>query len=284
MEIKKVGVVGCGTMGSGLAIAAAQAGYEIIVSEASEELLKKGLASISLWFSKGVEKGKLTDKDKDKILSRIKGTIDLKDMGNCQIIIEAAFENLALKKEIFKKLDDVCIPETILASNTTCLSIIDIAGVTKRPEKVIGMHFFNPPQTMKLVEIVRSIAVSEETYETAIKFAKSLGKETITAKDICGFIVSRLVFAYSIEAMRILEEGIGTMEDIDKGAMLGLGFPMGPFALGDFSGLDTGLDVMKALYEEHKDKRFAPPIILKKYVAAGRLGRKVGKGWYDYKK
>ena len=264
MEIKKVGVVGCGTMGSGLAIAAAQAGYEIIVSEASEELLKKGLASISLWFSKGVEKGKLTDKDKDKILSRIKGTVDLKDMGNCQIIIEAAFENLALKKEIFKKLDDVCIPETILASNTTCLSIIDIAGVTKRPEKVIGMHFFNPPQTMKLVEIVRSIAVSEETYETAIKFAKSLGKETITAKDICGFIVSRLVFAYSIEAMRILEEGIGTMEDIDKGAMLGLGFPMGPFALGDFSGLDTGLDVMKALYEEHKDKRFAPPIILKK--------------------
>lgn len=284
MEIKKVGVVGCGTMGSGIAITSAQAGYETIVSETSEKLLKKGLDSVSVWLSKAVEKKKIAEKDKNQVLSKIRGTIDLAEMRDCQIVIEAAFENLALKKEIFKKLDEICVPETILASNTTCLSIMDIAAATKRPGKVIGMHFFNPAQTMKLVEIGRSIAVSNETFETAIAFSKSLGKETITAKDVCGFIVSRLVFAIGLEAIRILEEGIGTIEDIDKGAMLGLGFPMGPFILGDFSGLDVSLDVANAMYEEHKEKRFAPPILLKKMVAAGYLGRKTGKGWYDYKK
>lgn len=284
MEIKKVGVVGCGTMGSGVAIASAWAGYETVVNEGSEELLKKGLDSISRWLSSRIEKGKLTEEDKSKILRKIKGTIDLGDMRDCQIVIEAVFENLVLKKEIFKKLDQICIPEAILASNTTCLSIIDIGAATKRPEKVIGMHFFNPAQTMKLVEIVRSIVVSDETYKTAVTFAKSLGKEAITAKDVSGFIVSRLVFAYCLEAIRIVEEGIGTIEDIDKGAMLGLGFPMGPLTLGDFSGLDVVLDVSNALYEEHKEKRFAPPILLKKMVAAGHLGRKTRKGWYDYKK
>jgi 3-hydroxybutyryl-CoA dehydrogenase len=284
MEIKKVGVVGCGTMGSGIAIASAWAGYETVVSEDSEGLLKRGLDSISRWLSSRIEKGKLTEEDRSKILRKITGTIDLADMKGCQFVIEAIFENLGLKKEIFKKLDQVCVPEAILASNTSCLSIIDIASATKRPEKVVGMHFFNPAQTMKLVEIVRSVVVSDETYQTAITFAKSLGKETITAKDISGFIVNRLVFAYCLEAIRILEEGIGTIEDIDKGAMLGLGFPMGPFTLTDFSGLDVSLAVANALYEEHKDRRFAPPILLKKIVAAGYLGKKTGKGWYDYKK
>ncbi len=284
MEIKKVGVVGSGTMGSGIAIASARAGYETVVSEASEELLKKGLDSISRWLSKRIEKGKLTEEDKNQILSNVKGATDLADLGDCQIIIEAVFENLALKKEIFKKLDEICIPETILASNTSVLSIIDIAVATKRPEKVIGMHFFNPAQTMKLLEIIRSIVTNDETFETVVAFGKLLGKEPVSSLDRCGFIVNRLMFPYWLEAIRALEGGVATVEDIDKAMMQGVGLPMGPFTLMDFSGLDVTLDVANALYEEYKDKKYAPPILLKKMVAAGHLGRKTSKGFYDYKK
>lgn len=284
MEIKKVGVVGSGTMGSGIAIASARAGYETVVSEASEELLKKGLDSISRWLSKRIEKGKLTEEHKNQILSNIKGVADLADLGDCQIVIEAVFENLALKKEIFKKLDEICIPETILASNTSVLSIIDIAAATKRPEKVIGMHFFNPAQTMKLVEIIRSIVTVDETYETGVTFCKILGKQPVSSSDRCGFIVNRLMFPYWLEAIRALEESVASVEDIDNAMMQGVGLPMGPFTLMDFSGLDVTLDVANALYEEYKDKKYAPPILLKKMVAAGHLGRKTSKGFYDYKK
>lgn len=284
MEIKKVGVVGCGTMGSGIAIASAQAGYETVVNEASDELLKKGLDSISRWFSKRIEKGKLAEEDKDKTLSNIKGVADIADLKDCQIVIEAAFENLDLKKEIFKKLDEVCTPETILASNTSVLSIIDIAAVTKRSEKVIGTHFFNPAQTMKLLEIIRSIVTNDETFEAVVAFGKSLGKEPVSSSDRCGFIVNRLMFPYWLEAIRALEEGVATVEDIDKAMMQGVGLPMGPFTLMDFSGLDVTLDVANALYEEYKDKKYAPPILLKKMVVAGHLGRKTSKGFYDYEK
>lgn len=284
MKIKKVGVVGCGMMGSGIAIASARAGYETIIEETSEELIKKGLETISRWLSKNVDKGKLTVEEKDQTLSTIKGTIDLVDLRDCQIIIEAVFEKIVIKKEIFNKLDEICLPETILASNTSVLSIIDIAAATKRRERVIGIHFFNPAQTMKLVEIIRSIATSDETYETAVAFAKSLGKNPVSASDRCGFIVNRVMYPYWLEAIRALEENVATIEDIDKAMMLGVGLPMGPFTLLDFAGLDIAVDVANVLYEEYKDKKYAPPILLKKLVAAGYLGRKSGRGFYNYNK
>lgn len=284
MEIKKVGVVGIGTMGSGIAIASAQSGYETFVHEASDELLKKNLYSIAQWLSKRVEKGKLKKEDKDKVLSNIKEAADLADLRDCQIITEAVFENLELKKEVFKKLDEICSPETILATNTSVLSIIDIAAAMKRPEKGIGMHYFVPAQTMKLVEIIRSIVTSDETYETAVAFAKSIGKEPVSCLDRGGFIVNRLMIPYWMEAIRTLEEGVASMEDIDKAITLGVNLPMGPFTLIDFGGLDIVMDAGNAMYEEFKDPKFAPPPLLKKLVAAGRLGRKTGKGFYDYNK
>jgi 3-hydroxybutyryl-CoA dehydrogenase len=284
MKIKKVGIVGCGTMGSGIAIASAHAGYETLVNEASDELLKRGLDSISRWLSKRIEKGKLTEEDREKTLSNLKGAPDMADLKGCQIVIEAAFEDLDLKKGIFERLDELCNPEAILASNTSVLSIIDIAAATKRPDKVIGTHFFNPAQTMKLLEIIRSIVTSDETFNIAVSFGKSLGKEPVSSLDRCGFIVNRLMFPYWMESIRALEEGVASVEDIDKAMMLGVGLPMGPFTLMDFSGLDVTLDVANRLYEEHKDRKYAPPILLKKMVAAGHLGRKTNKGFYDYSK
>jgi len=283
MEIKKVGVVGCGLMGSGITQVCAQSGYQVVVSEINDELLNKGIASISSFLTKGVERGKVSQQEKDSTLARIKGTTNTKDFSDCDLIIEAIIENMDLKKKMFAELDKICPRHTILASNTSCLSVIDMAAVTTRPDKVLGMHFFNPAQIMRLLEIVKTVATSDETLETIKDFGKSLGKTTVISKDTPGFLTSRLGTTQRLEAIRMLEAGIGTAEDIDTAMKLGYNLPMGPLELGDFVGLDTSLNVANAMYEATKDPKFAPPTLLQKMVAAGWLGRKTGKGFYEYK-
>ena len=283
MEIKQVGVVGCGQMGSGITQVCAQSGYRVIVSEINNELLNKGLSSINSFLTRSVEKGKITRQDKDSALSRIKGTTDLKDLGDCDLLIEAAVENLDLKKKIFAELDKICPKHAILASNTSGLSIIDMAMATARPDKVLGIHFFYPVWLMKLLEIVKTIATSNETLEIGKDFGKSLGKTIIIAQDTPGFIVNRLMVPYLLNAIQMLEAGVATKEDIDTGMTLGLNHPMGPLALADFIGLDTLLFIANGIYAEFKDPQYAPPVLLAKMVTAGRLGRKTGKGFYDYK-
>jgi 3-hydroxybutyryl-CoA dehydrogenase len=283
MEIKQVGVVGCGQMGSGIAQVCAQAGYKVIVSEVNEALLNKGLAAINSRLTRAVEKETIKPQDKEAILSRIKGTTSLKDFGGCDLVIEAAVENLELKKEIFAELDSVCPKHAILATNTSCLSITEMAMATRRPDKVLGMHFFNPPPIMKLLEMSRTITASEETLETGRSFGKSLGKTVIVAPDTPGFIVNRLMVPQVFNAIRMLESRMATREDIDAGMTLGLNHPMGPLAMADLVGLDTFGNIGNAMYDELKDPQYAPPVLLKKMVAAGWLGRKSGKGFYDYK-
>lgn len=283
MEIKQVGVVGCGQMGSGITQVCAQSGYQVIVSEINNEFLNKGLSSINSSLTKGVEKGKITQQDKDSALSRIKGTTDLKDFGDCDLLIEAAVENLDLKKKIFAELDKFCPKHAILASNTSGLSIIDMAMATARPDKVLGIHFFYPVWLMKLLEIIKTIATSNETLEIGKDFGKSLEKTIIIAQDTPGFIVNRLMVPYLLNAIQMLEAGVATKEDIDTGMTLGLNHPMGPLALADFIGLDTLLFIANGIYAEFKDPQYAPPVLLAKMVTAGRLGRKTGKGFYDYK-
>ena len=283
MEIKKVGVVGCGTMGGGIVQVCAQSGYQVVASEINDELLNKGLASIDKFMAKSVEKGKLSQQDKDTTLSRIKGTTDTKDFGDCDLVVEAAIENMDLKKKIFAELDKICPKNTILATNTSCLSIIEISMVTSRPEKVLGLHFMNPVPIMKLLEIVRTIATSDETLEVGKSFGESLGKSIIIAKDTPGFIVNCLLMPYLVNAINMLDAGVATREDIDTGINLGLNHPMGPLTLADLIGLDTVLFVISAIYEEFRDLRYAPPPLLRKMVTAGWLGRKTGKGFYDYK-
>ncbi len=283
MEIKKVGVVGCGLMGSGIAQVCAQSGYQVVVSEIDEELLNKWLASISLFLTRNVRKGKVSQAEKDATLARIKGTTNTKDFGDCDLIIEAALEKMDVKKKIFAELDKICSKDAILATNTSCLSIIDMATATTRKEKVLGMHFFNPVPSMKLLEIVKTIATSDETLEIALEFGKSIGKTTIVAPDTPGFIVNRLLIPFMFDACRMLEAGLATKEDIDTGVRLGLGHPMGPLTLADLTGMDTNLFIANSIYEETKDPTCAPPVILKKMVAAGWLGRKTGKGFYEYK-
>jgi len=283
VEIKQVGVVGCGLMGGGIAQVCAQAGYRVIVSEVNEELLNKGLAKIDSVLTKAVEKEKITPQDKEAALSLLKGTTSLKDFSKCDLVIEAAVENLELKKEIFAELDSICPKHAILATNTSCLSIIDMAMATKRPGQVLGLHFFNPPPIMKLLEIVRTVATSEETLEIGRSFGQSLGKTTIIAPDSPGFIVNRLMVPQVFNAIRMLESGMATREDIDNGMTLGLNHPIGPLAMADLVGLDTFHYIGNAMYEKLKDPQFAPPTLLKKMVTAGWLGRKSGKGFYDYK-
>ena len=282
MEIKRVGVVGCGLMGSGISQVCAQSGYQVVVSEINDELLNKGLASISSFLTRNVKKGRVSQAEKEATLARIKGTTNIKDFGDCDLIIEAAIENMDVKKKIFAELDKICSKDAILATNTSCLSIIDMATVTTRPEKVLGMHFFNPVPRMKLLEIVKTIATSDETLEIAKEFGKSIGKITIVAPDTPGFIVNRLLLPFMLGAFRMLETGGATKEDIDTGVRLGLGHPMGPLALADLIGMDTILFIANAICEELKDPLYVPPIILKKMVAAGWLGRKTGKGFYEY--
>jgi 3-hydroxybutyryl-CoA dehydrogenase len=283
VEIKKVGVVGCGAMGAGIAQLCAQSGYQVVVSEINDDFLKKGLASIEKALARLVEKSKISQQDKDATMARIKGTTKTKDFSDCDLMIEVAIENLDLKKKIFAELDAVCPKHTILGTNTSCLSIIDMAVMTKRPDKVVGLHFFNPAPVMKLLEIVKTIATSNETIEASKKFGQSLGKTTVIAQDQPGFIVNRLWLAYLLHAIRLYEEGIASREDIDNAISLGLNYPMGPLTLSDMVGIDVVKFVADALYEQLKDPRYVVPTLVDKMVAAGWLGRKTGKGFYDYK-
>ena len=283
MEIKKVGVVGCGTMGSGIAQVCAQAGYHAVVLEVSEELLNKGLSAIESFLSKGVEKGKVGPEEKDAALARIKGTAKYEDFHDCDLVVEAVIEEMELKKKIFEELDKVCPDRAILASNTSSLSIIDMASVTSRAESVLGLHFMNPVPLMKLLEIVKSIATSDQVLERCKEFGKSLGKTVIVAKDNPGFIVNYLQYPFRLNAIRMLERGLATKEDIDAAATLALGHPMGPLTLQDLVGLDVTYAGSLAVYEATGDPNFLPPVLMKKMIAAGWLGRKRGKGFYEYK-
>lgn len=282
MDIKKVGVVGSGVMGAGIAQVCAQAGYHVLVSDVNDELLNKGVAAIKSALTKREEKGKLSQQDKDSILARIKGTKNLSDFHDRDVVIEAAPENMDLKRKLFAELDGICPEHAILATNTGSLSIISIAVATTRPDKVLGMHFFNPAPAMKLLEVVKTIATSDETLEIGEEFGRSLGKSVIIAPDIPGFLVNRLTAPSSLNAVRTLEAGIATKEDIDTAIKLSQNRQMGPLETMDLIGLDTILMANEYMYQEYKDPQYAPPILLKKMVTAGWLGRKTGKGFYEY--
>jgi len=282
MEIKKVGVVGCGLMGAGIVQVCAQSGYQVVTSEINDELLNKGLTFINKTLTKSVEKDKISQQDKDATLSRINGTTSTKDFADCDLMIEAVIENMDLKKKIFAELDKICPKDAILSTNTSCLSIIDMAMATSKPEKVLGVHFFNPAPVMRLMEIVRTVSTNDETFETGKKFGESLGKTVVAAQDAPGFIVNRLVIPFILNAIRMLEAGIATREDIDTAVNLGLNHPLGPLALTDLIGLDTVYFIAKSIYEEFGDPQYAPPILMKKMLAACWLGRKTGKGFYNY--
>ncbi|HEY87088.1 MAG TPA: 3-hydroxybutyryl-CoA dehydrogenase, partial [Dehalococcoidia bacterium] len=260
----------------------AQAGYHVVISEINDELLNKGLAGINSILTRSVDKGRISQEDKDAALARIKGTINTKDFSDCDLVIEAIIENMDLKKKVFAELDKVCPKHTILATNTSCLSVIDMAKATNKPEQVLGMHFFNPVPVMRLLELVKTILTSDETLETARKFGESIGKTVSVSPDIPAFVVDQLANPFLLDAIRMVENGVATAEDIDTGIRLGLNHPMGPLALADLVGLDTILFIANALYDELKDPKFAPPTLLKKMVAAGWLGRKTGKGFYEY--
>lgn len=284
MGIKAVGVVGCGLMGSGIVQVCAQKGYSTIVREVNNDFLAKGLDRIKNFLSEGVKRGKVSEKDKEDILARIKGVTDLKELKNCDIVIEAVIEDMDMKKTVYKELDANCKPETIFASNTSSLSITEMSSVTKRADRFIGLHFFNPVPIMKLIEIVKPEVTSNETYNTIKAFGESLGKVVITAKDTPGFIVNLLLVPYLLDAVRAVENGVTTKEDLDAGMKLGCGHPMGPIELLDFVGIDTTYYIAEAMFEEFKDTRYAAPPLLKRMVMSGRHGRKVGKGFYDYTK
>ena len=283
MAIQTVGVIGCGLMGAGIAQVAAQAGLKTYSVEASQELLDRGLGGVRKSLDGLVAKGKLDAEEKDAILSRMTGTTRLEHLRVCDLVIEAITENIALKKETFAKLDQVCPPHTILASNTSSCMITEMAAATKRPEKVLGLHFFNPAPVMRLVEVVRTILTSDEAFQAAWGFVLAVGKTPVATKDSTGFIVNRLLVPYLLEAVRLLESGIATKEDIDQAMKLGCGYPMGPFTLLDLVGNDTALYVAEVMFQEFREPRFAPPPLLKRMVLAGHLGRKSGRGFYDYR-
>jgi 3-hydroxybutyryl-CoA dehydrogenase len=286
MEIKKVGVLGCGLMGSGIAQVAATAGFETTVLEVEQKYLDKGFAGIEKSLSKFAErppeKGGITAQQKKEIQSRLKGTTKAADLAECDIVIEAIIENVPTKKEMYTVIDGVVKKSAIFASNTSSISITELMTATKRPERFIGLHFFNPVPLMKLVEVVRTIATAPEVYEAAYEFAKKLGKVPVRAKDSTGFIVNRLLVPYMLDAIRAYEEGVGSIEDIDNAMKLGCGYPMGPFTLLDFVGLDTTYYITHVMFDEFKERRFASPPLLKRLVMAGWYGRKSGKGFYDY--
>jgi 3-hydroxybutyryl-CoA dehydrogenase len=282
MEIKQVGVVGCGLMGSGIVEVCARAGYSIIVREIDEEFLEKGLGRVKKSLDKAVARGKATQEQADEALARIQGTTDLADFAGCDLVVEAAIENMAIKKGIFAELDGILPPHAILATNTSSLCVTEMASVTQRGDKVLGIHFFNPVPVFPLIEFVRTILTSDETMEIARQFGASLGKTMVTAKDTPGFIVNRLFVPYILDAVRIYQNGLASREDIDTAIKLGLNHPMGPLTLIDFVGLDTCLFIADAMFEEYKDPRFAAPPLLRRMVLAGHLGRKAGKGFYDY--
>ncbi len=282
MEVKRIGVVGCGLMGSGIAEVCARSGYSTIVLEVNQQFLDKGLNSLKSSLEKAASKGKLSAQDKDATLARLKGTIKPEDFKDVDMVLEAVIENMDEKKRIMSTMDKICPPHAILASNTSCLSILQMAMATKRPAQVIGMHFFQPVPVMAMVEIVKTIAVSKETVETAEKVSKSLGKQVVFAKDTPGFLVNRLGFPFMMNAIRMLDEGWTTVEEMDRAWMMATNSPMGPFTLMDFAGLDTMYSMACAMYDEFKDPVYAPPPLLKAMVTMGRYGKKNGWGFYKY--
>jgi 3-hydroxybutyryl-CoA dehydrogenase len=282
MDIRKVGIIGAGLMGSGVAQTCAQSGYETIVSEVNQQLLDKGLARISSDWDTLASKGKLTQEQVEENRAHLHGTLDLGDFADCDLVIEAVIEQMEEKLRLFPALDHILKPEALILSNTSSLNITQMGAVTKRPDKVCGLHFFNPAPVMKLVEIVKTISTSEETTETVRQFAVSLGKTPVVAKDTAGFIVNFLLIPYLLAAIRMLENGMATRDDIDTAMKLGCGYPMGPFTLLDYIGLDTTMWVAEAIYDEYKDPLYAPPPLLRRMVISGMLGRKSGKGFYDY--
>jgi 3-hydroxybutyryl-CoA dehydrogenase len=282
MAIQKVGVVGCGLMGSGIAQVSAQAGFPTVVREVSQELLEKGLKSIDKNLARLVEKSTITEAQKSEIRSRLKGTTSLDYLKDCDVIVEAIIEQLPAKRELFRALDELCPPSTIFASNTSSLTITEIATATKRPQRFVGVHFFNPVPVMKLVEVVKTIATDPAVYEEMIAFGAKLGKTPVRAHDSTGFIVNRLLVPYLLDAIRALEEGVGSIEDIDNSMKLGCGHPMGPLTLLDFVGLDTTYYIANIMFDEFRERRFAAPPLLKRMVLAGWNGRKAGRGFYDY--
>lgn len=284
MAIKKVGVLGCGLMGSGIAQVAATAGFETIVREVSDDLINKGFAGIERSLSKFAEKGTITAEQQKAARDRLTGTTSFDDLGDCDIIVEAIIENIEQKRTTYEQLDRICKPQTIFASNTSSISITEMMTATSpaRQQRFVGLHFFNPVPIMKLVEVVRTILTDESVYEEAIEFGKKLGKVPVRAGDRTGFIVNRLLVPYMLDAIRALEEGVGSIVDIDTSMKLGLGYPMGPFTLGDFVGLDTTYYIAEIMFNEFREKRFAPPPLLKRMVMAGLYGRKSGRGFYDY--
>jgi 3-hydroxybutyryl-CoA dehydrogenase len=282
MAIQKVGVVGCGLMGSGIAQVCIQAGFPTVVREVSAEVVDKGLKSIEKNLNRLVEKGTLTEAARGEIRGRLKGTTSLEDLKDCDVIVEAIIEQLPVKRELFGALDALCPAHTIFASNTSSLTITEIAAATKRPQRFVGLHFFNPVPVMKLVEVVRTIATDPAVYEEMVTFGSKLGKNPVRANDSGGFIVNRLLVPYLLDAIRALEEGVGSVVDIDTSMRLGCGYPMGPFTLLDFVGLDTTYYISQIMFDEFKEKRFAAPPLLKRMVLAGWHGRKTGRGFYDY--
>jgi 3-hydroxybutyryl-CoA dehydrogenase len=286
MEIKKVGVLGCGLMGSGIAQVAATAGFDVTVLEVEQKFLDKGFAGIEKSLAKLAErppeKGGITAHQKEEIRARLKGTTDVHDLGHSDIVIEAVIENVAEKKKIYALVDGVVKKQAIFASNTSSISITELMTASKRPERFVGLHFFNPVPLMKLVEVVRTIATADDVYEAAYEFGKKLGKVPVRTSDKTGFVVNRLLVPYLLDAIRAYEEGVGSIEDIDNAMKLGCGYPMGPFTLLDFVGLDTTYYITHVMHDEFKERRFASPPLLKRLVMAGWYGRKSGKGFYDY--
>ncbi len=282
MPIEKVGVAGCGLMGSGIAQVCAQAGCQVVVREVSADLLDKGLKSIEKNLQRLVDKGNITDSTRRQIRGRLRGTTDLNEFRDTDLVIEAIIEQVPAKKEFFAALDNICPPKTIFASNTSSISITEIATATKRPDRFLGLHFFNPVPVMKLVEVIRTIATDPAVFEEIVAFGARLGKVPVRTSDRTGFIVNRLLVPYLLDAIRVVEEGVASIEDIDKSMKLGCGYPMGPLTLLDFVGLDTTYYIANVMFDEFKEKRFAPPALLKRMVLAGWNGRKAGRGFYDY--
>jgi len=282
MAIQRVGVVGCGLMGSGIAQVSAQAGFQTVVREVNSELVEKGLKGIDKNLGRLVEKGAISEAAKGEIRGRLKGVTSLDELKDCDVIVEAIIEQLPAKRELFTALDALCPAHTIFASNTSSLTITEIAAATKRPQRFVGLHFFNPVPVMKLVEVVRTIATAPAVYEEMVSFGAKLGKTPVRAQDGGGFIVNRLLVPYLLDAIRALEEGVGSVVDIDNSMKLGCGYPMGPFTLLDFVGLDTTYYISQIMFDEFKEKRFAAPPLLKRMVLAGWHGKKSGRGFYDY--
>jgi 3-hydroxybutyryl-CoA dehydrogenase len=281
-QIKQVGVLGAGLMGHGIAQVAAQAGYEVVLREVDDATLAKGIGKIEKQLARAVEKGKSSQEDADAVRGRIKGTSDYAELADCDLVIEAITENLALKLEMWKEVDEIVKAEAVFATNTSSLSVIDQAASTGRPQQFVGLHYFNPAQVMKLVEVVRCVTTSQEAFDTALQFAKSEGKLAIPTKDRAGFIVNRLLVPYMLDAMRAYEEGVGSVGEIDEAMKAGAGHPMGPLTLADFVGLDTLGSICDVLFDEFRERRFAQPPVLRKMLSAGWFGRKSGIGFYDY--